>query len=59
MAGEQLPRQENSDSGRRLEVGRSAMVMVGEKWLSQEAVLWQDSSDCGRKAVIVAGEQWL
>ncbi len=47
VAGEQLPWQENSDSGRRLEVGRSAMVMVGEKWLSQEAV-------CGRIAVIVA-----
>ncbi len=47
MAGEQLSWQENSDSGRRLEVGRNAMVMVGEKWLSQEAV-------CGRIAVIVA-----
>ncbi len=60
MAGEQLPWQENSDSGRRLEVGRSAMVKVGEKWLSQEAVLWQDSSDCGKIAVLwVAGKQWL
>ncbi len=60
MAGEQLPWQENSDSGRRLKVGRSAMLMVGEKWLSQEAVLWQESSGCGRLAVLwVAGKQWL